>query len=157
MAVSFLLTLSSCAGPHPPLARITGACVLLASPQAALYLGDDLVPVEHNYGGLTETLYSCDFTRGDRLVLSLTVQEVADRRRQPKDYIENIRRRNRVQTPAATGVGDAAVFYLRGSGFGVFVTAKRAGANIRLATFDANESFSPSRLATLASMVMDQF
>lgn len=153
---ALLLALTACAGPHPPLNRITAACSLLASPAADLHLSHDLIPVERNLGGLNETLYACDYNRGSKPVLGLVVREFVSRGLDPQYLIASIGRRSRAQTTNVAGVGDAAIFYEQGRGFAVLATAKQAGPNIRLVTFGAYEPISANRLAILGAMVMDQ-
>jgi hypothetical protein len=149
------LVLSACAGPpRQPLARITGACPLLVSVETGFYLDNDLVPVEHNYGGINETVYACDYNRDNKPVVGMIVSEFPSRGQTATDLINSIVRRSRVETTPIAGVGDAAVFYEQKAGFAVFAAAKRSGPNIRVISFSALKPFASYRLAALGAIAM---
>jgi hypothetical protein len=149
------LVLSACAGPaRRPLARITSACPLLVSAQTGFYLDNDLIPVEHNFGGVNETFYTCDYNRGDKPVFGMIVREFPGRGQNATDLINSIVRRSPVATTPIAGVGEAAVFYERNADFAVFAAAKMAGPNIRAVSFSAQKPFAGYRLAALGAIVM---
>jgi hypothetical protein len=151
-----VLVLSACAGPaQPPLARITGACPLLVSVEAGLLLGTDLVPVENNFGGVNETLYSCSYTRDKHVIVDFSVSEFYSRGIDPAGLISSVTRR--AKTTPVPGVGEAAVSYERvTSGVFVLMAAKKAGPNLRLISFEAASPYSSNRLAALASIAMSR-
>jgi len=149
------LVLSACAGPaRQPLARITGACPLLVSAETGFYLDPDLVPVEHNFGGINETVYSCDYNRDNEPVIGMIVSEFPSRGQTATDLINSIVRRSRVQTTPIAGVGEAAVFYQQKAGFAVFAAAKKAGPNIRVVSFSTVKPFAGYRLVALGAIAM---
>ena len=150
------VVLSACSGPPATLKRITTACGLLSSPRAGFHLGEGLVPVEYNYGGLEQTFYACEFNRGKETLLRLSVREFVAGDLRPVDFVSDAARRSRARTTDIAGVGDAAVSYRRGRGTVVLVAAKKAGPNVRLVSLDAVGPFSAGRLAALGAVVLDR-
>jgi hypothetical protein len=149
------LVLSACAAPaRPPLDRITGACQLLLTVEAGIYLDPGLVPVEHNFGGADETLYVCDYNRDDKTVFGLIVREFPSQGLGPADLINSIGRRGRVRTTPVAGVGEAAAYFEPEPGFAAFAAAKKSGPNLRAISMSAPEPFSSNRFAVLAAIVM---
>lgn len=127
---------------------------MLVSAETGFYLDPDLVPVEHNFGGVNETFYSCDYNRGDKPVFGMIVREFPSRGQTAADLINSIARRGRVETTPIAGVGEAAVYFEQKSGFVVFAAAKMAGPNIRAISFSATKPFADYRLAALGAIAM---
>lgn len=156
LAAAFFL-LPACAGPPPrPVERITGACPLLTSLQTGFYLDPSLIPVESNFGGVNETLYSCTYMRGKQVVVDFVVREFPSRGVDPTNLILSVGRRSRAETTPIAGVGDAAIQYdEKNAGVAVLVAVKRSGPNnLRLISFDAVKPFSGDRLAALGAIAM---
>ncbi|MET0237029.1 MAG: hypothetical protein ABW224_20435 [Kibdelosporangium sp.] len=153
-AVAILL--SACSSPaRPPLERITGACPLLIAPEIKFFLGSGLLAVEHNFGGVNETLYSCSYTRDNRIVFDFNIREFPAPGSDPASVVSSIGRRSRLTTTPIVGVGEAAIYYEQpATHVAVLVAVKRSGPNLRLISFDAVTPFSSSRLAALGAIVM---
>ncbi|MBP2324283.1 hypothetical protein JOF56_004668 [Kibdelosporangium banguiense] len=154
VAAGLTILLSGCAGTAEPVRQLSAACPFLASPEVNLYLDPDLIMLEQQ--SADDTLFGCDFKRGNDTVVAFTVGEIAARGQTPTALINSISRRARARTTTAMqGLGDAAVYYeLQRRRFAVLTVAKQAGSNIRVISVTAQMPFSQTRLAALASIAL---
>lgn len=153
IAVGLALLVSGCSYGQP-VDRLSAACPLLISPEASLYLDPGLAVVEQP--SVEDTLYTCDFKRGNETVFGISLSEFAARGQSPATLISSISRRARGRgMTAMPGLGDAAVYYeLQRRQFAVLTVAKKSGDRIRILTLTAQAPFSQTRLAALASVAL---
>lgn len=150
---ALVVTLSGCSYGKP-VGTLSSACPLLASPEAGLYLGDDLVAVEQEASAAATV--ACTFRRGTEIVLGFSVDEIPARGQSPDQLVYRLGRpAPRGQSTPIQGLGDAAIYFeLRQRRLHVLTVAKRTGGNIRVMTFSSSQPISPNRLGALATIAL---
>jgi hypothetical protein len=137
-----------------PVESLSAACPLLAGPDAQLYLGEGIIAAEQSPDANGMGL-GCKYQQGDKVVLTLDVQELPARNRTPAGMVVIEGRSMRSSSTEIDGLGDAAMYYeVRRRNLSMLAVAKRKGSTIRVMYISGDLSTSPHRLGALAAIAL---
>jgi hypothetical protein len=143
-----------------PVAKLTGACMLLSAAELKTLLGGGASMTEVTAtedkpdpsGGTTS--YTCEYGTSMKRPFALTVLSLD--LVTPKEAIDGVVKQIDVKAHGVTGVGTAAVFYTRKDGYSVLVANKRSHGQTRSVIFAAPSVVPEQRFADVTKLVISR-
>jgi hypothetical protein len=143
-----------------PVAKLTGACMLLSAAELKTLFGGDASRTEVTAtedkpdpsGGTTS--YTCNYGTSKRRPFALTVLSLA--LVTPKEAIDAAVKQLDVKAHGVTGIGTVAVFYTQKDGYSVLVANKRSHGQTRSVIFAAPSVVPEQKFADITKLVISR-